>query len=86
MENSPVTTVRAKMRLESVINDNNGTSVRLSAEITAAFEAWEAGYRGDPETFMTAEEAAAFSVAEISEQRSIYFVALLRTIQKGASA
>ena len=31
MENSPVTTVRAKMRLESVINDNNGTSVRLSA-------------------------------------------------------
>ena len=57
------------------------------AEITAAFEAWEAGYRGDPETFMTAEEAAAeITAAEVSEQRSIYFVALLRTIQKGASA
>lgn len=31
MENSPVTTVRAKMRVESVVSDGNGTSVRLSA-------------------------------------------------------
>lgn len=31
MENFPVTTVRAKMRIDSVVSDSNGTSVRLSA-------------------------------------------------------
>lgn len=56
------------------------------AEITAAFEAWDTGFRDAAEDFMTAEEAAAFSVADISEQRSIYFVALLRTVQSGTAA
>jgi hypothetical protein len=31
MENSTVTAVRAKMRLESAVPDGNGTNVRLSA-------------------------------------------------------
>lgn len=56
------------------------------AEILAAFEAWETGFRDAAEDFMTAEEVAAFSVADISEQRMIYFVALLRTVQSGVPA
>ncbi|MGE0329710.1 MAG: hypothetical protein AB7P37_03345 [Ramlibacter sp.] len=50
----------------------------LLAHLTHAFAAWETNYRADPDTFMTPAETAAMAVATVSEQRAIYFTALLR--------
>ncbi len=44
----------------------------------SAFEAWESGYRAKSEAFYTPEETAAMAVATVSEERAIYFMALLR--------
>lgn len=43
-----------------------------------AFEAWENEYRLNPEGFLTSEESAAMEVADVSEGRAIYFMAILR--------
>jgi len=49
-------------------------------QLTAAFAAWESGYRANPENFMTEAEVAAMEVADVSEARAIYFYALLRDV------
>lgn len=59
----------------------NQFTTHLTTELaTKAFEAWENELRKDPAGFMTPEEAARLEVAPLSEQRAIYFMALLREV------
>jgi hypothetical protein len=54
--------------------------IRVSIEQMAkAFEAWENGYRADPQKFMTADEVAAGEVSQLSADRAAYFHELLTT-------
>lgn len=54
----------------------------MRAIFTKAFEDWETAYRANPTGFYTPEECLAMEVAEVSEQRAIHFLALIR--QQGA--
>lgn len=55
-------------------------TIRVNIEQMAkAFEAWENGYRADPQKFMTAEEVAAAEVSQLSADRAAYFHELLTT-------
>lgn len=55
-------------------------TIRVSIEQMAkAFEAWENGYRADPQKFMTADEVAAAEVSQLSADRAAYFRELLTT-------
>lgn len=49
-------------------------------QITKAFELWETRYRNEPADFLTAEESTAMEVSDVSEQRAIYLIALLREV------
>lgn len=53
-------------------------TIRVSMEKMAkAFEAWENGYRADPQKFMTADEVATAEVSQLSADRAAYFHELL---------
>lgn len=55
-------------------------TIRVSIEQMAkAFEAWENGYRAEPQKFMSAEEVAAAEVSQLSADRAAYFHELLTT-------
>jgi hypothetical protein len=56
-----------------------GTSITTESA-AKAFEAWENEFRKDPDGFMTPEETARMAAATVSEQRAIYFMALLREV------
>ena len=49
-------------------------------EVKQVFEKWEADFRESPDGFLNAEETAAMEVADLSEQRAIHFMALLRSL------
>ena len=54
--------------------------VRLNitkAQLELAFEAWEQGFRIDPDKFRTAEEVADLSVSQVSAERADYLFELL---------
>lgn len=61
-------------------------SLPTQGQLTQAFEAWENDFRANPEDFLTAVEVAAMKVAPLSEQRAIYFMALLRSQAEPAPA
>jgi hypothetical protein len=48
-------------------------------QMAKAFEAWENGYRAEPQNFMTADEMAAAEVSQLSADRATYFHELLTT-------
>lgn len=50
-------------------------------QMTAAFEAWEAEYRANPDGFMTPEETRAMETATLAERCTITFKAYLRQVQ-----
>lgn len=52
------------------------------AEVRAAFEIWEKDFRAQPEGFYTPDEVAAMEIGELSDQRAIHFLALLRNLKK----
>lgn len=59
---------------------NTTQTISVSIEQMAkAFEAWENGYRADPQKFMTADEVAAAEVSQLSADRAAYFNELLTT-------
>lgn len=52
------------------------------AQVEQAFEAWERGYRIEPEKYRTADECKCLSVSQVSAERADYFVELLRVEQR----
>lgn len=55
-------------------------TMRISIEQMAkAFQAWENGYRAEPQKFMTADEMAGAEVSQLSADRAAYFHELLST-------
>jgi hypothetical protein len=55
-------------------------TIRVNIEQMAkAFEAWENGYRAEPQKFMTADEMASAEVSQLSADRAAYFHELLTT-------
>jgi hypothetical protein len=48
--------------------------------LAKAFEAWENGFRANPEEYFTAEEVAAMGVSELSASRAVYFNELLKQL------
>ena len=52
----------------------------MSATYTAAFEAWENEFCGNPGAFLTEAECAAMDVLPLSEQRTVCFEAILRRL------
>lgn len=72
-------------------NTQAAGSSRVKSLITTdqankVFEAWEAAFRADHSDFLTADEVAQMEVATVSEQRAIYFMALLRRGKEAADA
>lgn len=55
----------------------------IHVQFAAAFELWETRFRDQPIGFLTAEEVAALAVANVSQERAIYFTALLREVISG---
>lgn len=55
------------------------------AQLAQAFEAWETGYRAEPEKYMTEAQTAALNVSTVSADRAVYFAALLRDCAGPAS-
>lgn len=55
----------------------------MDVPFTKAFEVWENEFRANPERFMTAEQVAAAAVLPLSEQRAVYFVAILNRLANG---
>ena len=52
----------------------------MNIAFVRAFEAWENEFRANPEQFMTSEAMAATAVLPLSEQRSVYFEAILQKL------
>ncbi len=46
-------------------------------QLAKAFEAWENDFRAKPSEYLTAEEASAAEVSELSADRAAYFLELL---------
>lgn len=55
------------------------------AQAAAAFALWEERCRAEPSDFLTADEVARSKVADLSTQRAIYFLALVREVTGNAS-
>lgn len=49
----------------------------MRTDFVQAFETWETRFRANPGEFMTVEEQAATEVLPLSEQRAVYFEAIL---------
>ena len=54
----------------------------LLANFAKAFELWEAGYRAEPENFLTADELKEMQVSEIAAASAEQFLELLKTVEK----
>jgi hypothetical protein len=57
-----------------------GNYTVTTEQATQVFEAWETDFRSNKADFYTADEVARMAVAELSEQRAIHFMALLREV------
>jgi hypothetical protein len=53
-------------------------------QMQAAFEAWENGFRVEPEKFRTHEECAALGIDIVSAERTDYFWELIKLEQAKA--
>ena len=60
------------------------TTPPISRETLAkAFEAWENGFRTQPQAFRTSEECLQLGVSQVSAERADYFYDLLQQITEG---
>lgn len=70
--------------------DGPGTSTVLANStretVVAVFALWETRYREHTTDFLSTEEVAALEIADVSESRAIYFLAVLREIDQGGAA
>ena len=53
-------------------------------QMEKAFEAWESGFRIEPEKFRSHEETLGLSVSQVSAERADYFFELVRLQQANA--
>lgn len=61
------------------MSDTTQTITTTIEQTAKAFEAWENGFRADPQKFMTADEVATAEVSQLSADRAAYLHELLIT-------